>query len=241
MAMPLESAIMEYIGLGAYFDWHNGSGGCGDTRRSAAGKLGPAIQYFHDIGKGESLEQYSQINPWKLRELCSAIDRLAYLQNDSPDKLFDDLRLISPVWEDASKTGWVVIATPEKEEAFARVITFLREHSIIASPDKGLVELVQLVAREGDHDEYTLTKTWQAASYVIAEHIHQARTSPKKRELAYTNIGGHIANQLCFGLGQHLQMMAQMSLHSGLSELSERELRSLPSSELLRRIGLTQA
>ena len=42
----------------------------------------------------------------------------------------------------------------------------------IAAPNHSLVAIVKQIAHYGDNGRYTLTKTWQAASYVIAHHIH---------------------------------------------------------------------
>ena len=42
----------------------------------------------------------------------------------------------------------------------------------IVPPNHSLIALVKQIAHYGDNDRYTLTKTWVAASYVIAHHIH---------------------------------------------------------------------
>ena len=114
MTMPLEETIMSEIGLGANYQWFNGSGSCRYLRQKAAEKLADAIQKHLDAG----------------------------------------------------------------EE--------------IAPPDTELVALVKRVAQVGDQSEYELTKTWQAASYVIAEHIHQARGSEENRREAYERLKQYI-------------------------------------------------
>ena len=51
MAVQLEQDIMEAIGLGANYNWYNGSGSCEYIRRKAAESLSQAIQKAHDEGK----------------------------------------------------------------------------------------------------------------------------------------------------------------------------------------------
>jgi hypothetical protein len=62
----------------------------------------------------------------------------------------------------------------------------------IAPPDKVLVKLVKEVAGAGDEDESTLTKTWVVASYIIAEHIHQAKSTDRDRQEAYDRVQAYI-------------------------------------------------
>lgn len=51
MALPLETTIMNEIGLGAHFSYYNGSGSCEHIRQQAAQKLASAIQKHHDAGE----------------------------------------------------------------------------------------------------------------------------------------------------------------------------------------------
>jgi hypothetical protein len=58
----------------------------------------------------------------------------------------------------------------------------------IAEPDEELCATLTRIAQTSDTSEYSLTKTWKAASYVIAEHIHQATATPEKRKEAYARM-----------------------------------------------------
>ena len=51
MALPLEQTIMNEIGLGAHYNWLNGSGSCKYIRHQAADKLAAAIQKHADAGE----------------------------------------------------------------------------------------------------------------------------------------------------------------------------------------------
>jgi hypothetical protein len=100
MSLLLEDTIMQEIGLGAHYNYFNGSGSCEYIRKKAARKLESTIQRHHDEG--------------------------------------DE----------------------------------------IAAPDLLLIDIVRQVATWGDNSRYSLTKTWQAASYVIAHHIHAFHSEP---------------------------------------------------------------
>ena len=81
---------------------------------------------------------------------------------------------------------------------YIRIVAANRLHSTIqkyhdrgeeiAPPHNLLISMVKDIAENVDSDAYTLTKTWQAASYVIAEHIHQAKASEEERTAAYKNL-----------------------------------------------------
>ncbi len=58
----------------------------------------------------------------------------------------------------------------------------------IAEPDGQLCATLTQIAQSSDTGEYSLTKTWEAASYIIAEHIHQAKATPEKRKEAYASM-----------------------------------------------------
>jgi len=114
MAMPLEETIMREIGLGANYNWFNGSGSCRYIRQTAADKLASVIQKHQEAG----------------------------------------------------------------EE--------------IAAPDNHLVAVLKRVAQIGDESDYSLTRTWQAASYVIAEHIRQAKSTDQDKLAGYENLKSYI-------------------------------------------------
>ena len=114
MALELESTIMNEIGLGAHYNWYNGSGSCQYIRQEASNRVGSAIQKHYDAGEP------------------------------------------------------------------------------IAQPDEDLVAILKRVATIGDDSEYSLTKTWQVASYVIAEHIHQAKATEQDRTKAYRDMKEYI-------------------------------------------------
>lgn len=62
----------------------------------------------------------------------------------------------------------------------------------IASPENNLINIVKRIAESGDSDNYILTKTWQAASYVIAEHIHRIQMSDEEGFGAYRNLSRYL-------------------------------------------------
>ncbi len=72
-----------------------------------------------------------------------------------------------------------------RQEAARRLSDAIKKHhkagAEIVQPISSLVRLVKDVAARGDEDQYVLTKTWQAASYVIAHHIHQFHVEEKSR------------------------------------------------------------
>jgi hypothetical protein len=43
----------------------------------------------------------------------------------------------------------------------------------ILPPDRELIEFARQVAFHGEESQYSLTKTWEVVSYVIADHIHR--------------------------------------------------------------------
>lgn len=62
----------------------------------------------------------------------------------------------------------------------------------IDAPNGYLISLVGQIARNDDGDPYVLTNTWIACSYVIAEHIHQANTTPNERAAGYNHIASYL-------------------------------------------------
>jgi hypothetical protein len=48
MSIPLESDVMAEIGLGASYNWYNGSGSCRSIRQSAVRHLEPVLRKFHE-------------------------------------------------------------------------------------------------------------------------------------------------------------------------------------------------
>lgn len=121
MALELETAIMEEIGLGNHHSWYSGSGSCRFIRQEAAEKL-PDIIRKHKL-KGDS----------------------------------------------------------------------------VAEPDERLCEALKEIAQVGDTSEYSLTKTWKAASYVIATHIHQAGAEPEKRAKSYGQLLSYLQKSYLSG------------------------------------------
>jgi len=83
-----------------------------------------------------------------------------------------------------------------REEAAAKLAEIIEKHhkagDRIAPPDKVLVKLVKDVAERGDENDSTLTKTWVVASYIIAEHIHQAKSTDRDRQEAYDRVQAYI-------------------------------------------------
>ena len=117
MALELETRIMQEIGLGRNYRWHNGSGSCLLTRQKAVEQLPKVIQQHHDA------------------------------------------------------------------------------HEVIAPPDEGLIAVLRSIAMIGEESMYVLTNTWQAISYVIAEHIHQADKPAQDRATAYQSLQMHLEQQ----------------------------------------------
>jgi hypothetical protein len=76
-----------------------------------------------------------------------------------------------------------------RRDAANRIAPAIQKHhdagEPIAQPDEGLVAILKRVAAIGDDSPYSLTKTWQAASYIIAEHIHQSGATEKDKAEAY--------------------------------------------------------
>ena len=81
-------------------------------------------------------------------------------------------------------------------EAADKLFSAIQKHhdngDEIASPKNNLINTVKDIAEIGDSDNYTLTRTWQAASYVIAEHIHQVKTSDEERDRAYQDLNRYL-------------------------------------------------
>ena len=79
-----------------------------------------------------------------------------------------------------------------RQEAANKVTEVIQKYhdagESIALPDRDLIETLKQVALFGDTGEYSLTKTWEVASYVIAEHIHQANASEQDRTKAYRTL-----------------------------------------------------
>ena len=83
-----------------------------------------------------------------------------------------------------------------RTEAANKLFSTIQKHhddgEEIASPKNNLINTVKYIAEIGDSDDFILTKTYQAASYVIAEHIHQAKTSDEERAEAYRNLNRYL-------------------------------------------------
>ena len=83
-----------------------------------------------------------------------------------------------------------------RTEAADKLFSVIQKHhnsgEEISPPINNLINTVKYIAENGDSDDFILTKTWQAASYVIAEHIHQAKTSEGERAEAYRNLNRYL-------------------------------------------------
>jgi len=62
----------------------------------------------------------------------------------------------------------------------------------IAEPNAWLCGLVTAVAQSGDKTRITLQNTWEAASHVIAEHIHVADLDEASRQRNYQRLADYI-------------------------------------------------
>lgn len=60
----------------------------------------------------------------------------------------------------------------------------------IAVPNFKLINTLERIAAEGD--DYNLTRTWEAASYIIVEHVHQANSDEKEKTLAFTALDDYL-------------------------------------------------
>ncbi len=65
----------------------------------------------------------------------------------------------------------------------------------IAQPSGILIAMLKRVAKSGETSSDSLTNTWVSASYVIAEHIHQAHSSNEERLDAYKRTADFIAKK----------------------------------------------
>lgn len=85
-----------------------------------------------------------------------------------------------------------------RTEAANKLFSTIQKHhddgEEIAPPKNNLINTVKYIAEIGDSDDFILTKTYQAASYVIAEHIHQAKTSEEERAEAYRNLNRYLVS-----------------------------------------------
>ena len=83
-----------------------------------------------------------------------------------------------------------------RKNAARRLPEAIQNHHVagdlIAEPDQRLCNVVRQIAQEGDESEYSLTRTWKAASDVIAIHIHQAEATPEKRNVEYAWVLKHL-------------------------------------------------
>src|SRR3989344_6606488 len=65
----------------------------------------------------------------------------------------------------------------------------------IAPPNLGLIKILEDINKFGEESQYSLTNTWHAISYVIAEHIHQAKSKAQEREEAYDRMSKYLKNR----------------------------------------------
>ena len=62
----------------------------------------------------------------------------------------------------------------------------------ICEPDKDLIDILKKVSKVGDRNDKTLTKTWQAASEVIAYHITQTRSTDDSMKGFYVHLKNYL-------------------------------------------------
>jgi hypothetical protein len=62
----------------------------------------------------------------------------------------------------------------------------------IAPTSELLVGTLQRIANSFESSRYSLTNTWQALSYVIAEHLHTANLSPDEQERAFQSLNDYL-------------------------------------------------
>ena len=67
----------------------------------------------------------------------------------------------------------------------------------IAVPNFKLINTLERIAAEGNN--YDLTRTWEAASYIIAEHIHQANSDEKVKAIAFAALDNHLKENYISG------------------------------------------
>jgi len=65
----------------------------------------------------------------------------------------------------------------------------------IAPTSELLVGTLQRIANSFESSRYSLTNTWQALSYVIAEHLHTANLSPDEQERAFQSLNDYLVAQ----------------------------------------------
>ena len=75
----------------------------------------------------------------------------------------------------------------------------------ISLPNGNLIDTLKQIAIPGDDSD--LTRTWEAASYVIAEHIYQAKVSEEDRNKAFKNLDKYLRkNYLPEGFEEGIDM-----------------------------------
>jgi len=66
---------------------------------------------------------------------------------------------------------------------------------VIAAPNSKVIGVVKKVAQVGDDSQYSLTKTWQAASEAITAHIHAAGLKPAEQRKQLEDTPQYIEQQ----------------------------------------------
>lgn len=87
-----------------------------------------------------------------------------------------------------------------RQQAASRLSSAIQEEhdkdpQAIAAPNQGMIRLLTDVASRGDLSRYSLARTWQAASYIIAEHIHTAGASEVERNEAFKKLEVYIRRE----------------------------------------------
>lgn len=152
MAMQLEETIMREIGLGNHYNWFNGSGSCRYIREEAAKKVGEKIN-------AHAQEEPTAIAP-AYQPLIETLQKIASAESGAY-RDFDSHWYRVAEEQDRVKEIGQEAAAKEKQE---REKTAWKPQGYWPS------------ARDS-----VLTNTWEAASYVIAEHIHTAGLPEEER------------------------------------------------------------
>jgi hypothetical protein len=74
----------------------------------------------------------------------------------------------------------------------------------IAEPDERLCLLLLKVANLSDVSEYSLTRTWTAASDIIREHMCQANKTPLERKEAFDKMCNYLQENYLNGIDEEV-------------------------------------
>lgn len=174
MTIPSEDVFMRYIGLGNHYNYFNGSGSCGYIRLLAVRRL---QELLNNCSRG-------RIGQWG--------DRIGTIGDHAEAR----------EEHEKSQAFWSNVVEEDKEpnETHIRYATNpMPEWKVLEIPiaplHREMFEALGLIARHCDDSDYTLTKTWEACSYVIQWHI-QAGSMEKTEQTKFLN-------DMCKHLKQH--------------------------------------